>query len=128
MSQKAGNEADLIHARYERGSSSNNAQSDVLISALSEDGIRALSDDGINALSDPRSVSRVKLGRIEYYGKPELYHNRWKAQYIAKFPNSKLARHHFKGRCECIPTRLHFRLLLFLCCRMHVFVPLLSPL
>ena len=92
---KAGNEAGIIHACSERGSSFNNAPSDVLISALSGDRINALSVDGINALSDPREVSRVKLGRTDYYGKPELYHNRWKAQYVAQFPNSRLARRHF---------------------------------
>ena len=68
------------------------------INALSGDVIHALSDScSLNAASTAhsRDVSRVKLGRNEYYGKPELYQNRWKAQFIAKFPNSKLARNLF---------------------------------
>ena len=90
MSQKAGSEAGLIN---ERGCS--NALSVDLISALSEDVISALSDDGINALSDSRTVSRARLGKKEFYEKPELYHNRWRQQFISKFPNSKLARSRF---------------------------------
>ena len=63
---KAGNEASIIHACNERGSSFKDAPSDVLISALSGDQINALSVDGINALSDPRSVSRAKLGKSDF--------------------------------------------------------------
>ena len=77
MSQKAGSEACLIN---ERGCS--NALSVDLISAPSED----------VGPSDSRTVSRARLGKKDFYEKPELYHNRWRQQFVSKFPNSKLAR------------------------------------
>ena len=81
---KAGSESSLIHAL-----------SVDEIHASSVDGIHALSVDVSDSQLSNREISRARVGRNLFYDRPELYQNRWRQQFVAKFPNSKLARNLF---------------------------------